>query len=119
MKTSVANDSTPRKLFIDFNLYTDGDPSFKNELINLMISDIQQLQHAMKDSVRQNNVELFRKICHKTNVTQTMLGDIELDAILHDFIESGTSFNEYFNREGARFTSLCENIIRSLNAEKL
>jgi hypothetical protein len=67
-----------RPLFIDFNVYTDGDEEFKKELIDSMIDNLEELQQALHLASQNNDAPLFSKVCHKIKATLHMLEDKEL-----------------------------------------
>jgi hypothetical protein len=94
-----------RPLFIDFNAYTDGDDEFKQELIESMVENLQELA----TSLQQANVEVYQKVCHKVKSTLVMLEDAELQ-LLVDGVKSTYSDT---NRKSA-LESICGAIINSL-----
>jgi hypothetical protein len=71
-----------RKLSIDFDLYTDGDPEFKSELIVLMLDNIKELQQSLNNAKENNDAEIFRKTCHKIKPTLSMIDDAEFNDII-------------------------------------
>ena len=113
MDTSKSETMLERALFIDFNLYAENDPDFKEELIELMIENLRELQQAYARSVEQLDPELFRKACHKVNTTLTMLEDRDLNAAVEDLKnpEVDKSRVHVFNK-------LTDAIITGLSAEK-
>jgi hypothetical protein len=102
-----------RTLLVDFELYADNDPEFKQELIALMIDNLTELHSAFKDSVKQNDPDIFRKSCHKMKTTLVMLEDPELDAIVIDLkqpdVEPGSI---------SRFGNVIAELIESLSEVK-
>jgi hypothetical protein len=114
MITSILPPAGSRPLFIDFDLYTDGDQDFKSELITLMIDNIRELQQSMKLASQQNNIDLFHKACHKVKPTISMLNDpafIQCIEGLNETDQNDTSGNM------TMFDVLCNDIIRSLEKE--
>jgi len=105
---------TKRKLFIDFDLYADNDPDFKQELIELMIDNLQELQQAYRLSAEQHDPQIFLKACHKVKTTLCMLEDIELQAVVEDLKHPGMTQDKVF-----LFNKLSAEIIASLLAEKV
>jgi hypothetical protein len=88
-----------RKLFIDFDSYTDGDREFKCELIKLMVNNIRDLHNSVKRFDFIFDIELSNKIVHQVKPTVCMLDDNGLlatllqlqtiaqhDEALHEFI---------------------------------
>lgn len=73
-----------RTLLVDFELYADNDPEFKQELIILMIDNLTELHSALKMSAKANEPDIFRKSCHKMKTTMVMLADSELNAVVED-----------------------------------
>jgi hypothetical protein len=71
-----------RKLSIDFDLYTDGDLEFKNELTLLMLDNIKELQQSLSEAAKANDSEIFRKVCHKVKPTLSMIDDAEFNDII-------------------------------------
>ncbi|MCD9015691.1 hypothetical protein [Parachryseolinea silvisoli] len=67
-----------RTLFIDFDLYTDGDEEFKQELIDSMIDNLVEMQQVLQEASQRNDAGLFQGVCHKIKPTLEMLADVEL-----------------------------------------
>jgi CheY-like chemotaxis protein len=84
MKNSDGDRASKRPLFIDFDLYTDGDHEFKIEFTQLMIDNLRELQEVVQSSLRQNNGKLFSATFHKVAATVEMLRDEELTEHLND-----------------------------------
>jgi hypothetical protein len=118
MKITTLTTAAPRKLSIDFDAYTDGEPEFKNELINLIIANLTELKQSLKTAIHENHVTLFKKTCHKVNVTLQMLADAELDETIQELASGNSLFAEHAKTKSTAFYSLCESIIKSLEAEK-
>jgi CheY-like chemotaxis protein len=53
------NEPGERKLFVDFNVYTDGDDEFKHELIHLMIQNMHELNHAVEQCCYEHTSEIL------------------------------------------------------------
>jgi hypothetical protein len=82
-KVAVEVAKAPTKpLSIDFDLYTDGDSDFKNELVVLMIDNIKELKQSLVEASKNNNPEVFRKVCHKVKPTLSMIDDAEYNDII-------------------------------------
>ncbi len=69
-----------RPLYIDFDLVTDGDASFKNELVVLMIDNLKELMEALTTAGQ--DAEPFHKVTHKIKPTIEMLNDAEFNAMI-------------------------------------
>ncbi len=89
MRTGVNNDQSKRPILVDFELYTDGDPEFKKELITLMIDNLSELKLAGRQSLEVQNTEVFSKACHKIKITLVMLADQELQAATEALTNQG------------------------------
>jgi hypothetical protein len=116
MNISILQSASNRPLFINFDQYTDGDNEFKKELIHLMIDNLKEIQHALKEATRNNDLEIFEKTCHKIKPTLSMLED-------KDFIESIQFIKAQFSntkdkeQSTSAFSTACDQIIRSLEKE--
>ena len=116
VKTPLQKESL-RTLSIDFNLYTDGDPKSKWQLIVLMIGNILELIQSLHLAIDQNNPEVFRKVYYKVKPTLSMLADAELMAVMDELK------NHSFNKKQEQniimiFHRLCESIIKGLEHEQ-
>jgi CheY-like chemotaxis protein len=67
-----------RRLFVDFDVYTDGDEEFKHELINLMIQNMHELNYAVEQTCYGHTSDILEKTVHKVKPTLCMLNDSEL-----------------------------------------
>jgi len=101
-----------RKLSIDFEVYTDGNSEFKQELIVLIIQNLRELDQALESGIHQP--DLLKKTIHKMAPTISMINDTDLSAILHikDDMNSDT-FQVRLNQ----FRTLCSEVIRNLEYE--
>jgi hypothetical protein len=104
---------TRRPLFIDFNLYTDGDPVFKSELIGMMIANLLELQQALDLSLKRRELSLYHTASHKINSTLNILADQEFITIVKE-IKTHSEDEENV----VRFNDLCSQIIASLETER-
>jgi len=105
--------SSVRPLFVDFKLHADDDPDFKLELIDLMISNLAELKTALVVSIKENNLEIYRRSCHKVKVSLTILNDLEFTDASEALKESDAGPAKI-----DRFNKLCDEIISSLTEEK-
>src|SRR5687768_11427869 len=84
------NNSYFKPLHIDFNLYTDGDEEFKQELVELMIENLQELQSSLHSANKENKVDIFSVCTHKIKVTLSMIDDKDVNELI-DEIKNGFS----------------------------
>jgi CheY-like chemotaxis protein len=106
-----------RPLFINFNLYTDGDPDFKKELISLLVGNISELQHSLL-SIAQTTSKIFLGVLHKVDSTVGMLCDQEFSQTLEEIKTMCImgQEGEPFHRKLNHFSGLCNQVIESLHA---
>ena len=104
--------SDKRPLYVDFDLYTDGDTGFKGELILLLIGNLRELLRAWQDATTQNSQEIFRLTSHKVKPTLSILNDIELTILVEDL-----NLRIFDTNTGLLFSRICEDIISSLEKE--
>lgn len=112
------NTSTPRPLAIDLDLYTEGDPDFKRELISHLIANLRELQRTLPDLDPNASIN-FIKVLHKVKATVTMLNDIEFMETVEEIKASIISNQplEFFKRKLGLLSGLCDQVIESLTAE--
>lgn len=117
MKSFLASQQINRPLFVDFELYAEGDAEFKKELITHMISNLAELKQELQVAISQNDLKIFRVACHKYHTTVSMLADPGLDAAIESIKEgiSGPDAEEKIER----FNFLCMVITKSLEKEQL
>ena len=103
-----------RQLFIDFDLYTEDDPDFKKELIELMLRDVLELQQSLQLAVEANDVSMYRNACHKMNSTLTILDDQELLSLVGEIKKDlqNSELTGSFNR-------ICSEIVNSLKMNQM
>jgi hypothetical protein len=104
-----------KTLTIDFSLYTDDDPSFKNELVLMMIDNIKELVESFASAKTANDMTEFRKTCHKVMSTLSIIDDQDLIAVI-ERLKNPANGNEG-NELAAIFKNLCANIIDILTGE--
>jgi len=107
MNTSIPSTGT-HKRFGQLDLYADGDPDFRQVLINLMINNLAELRRSIT-----MELAVFRKACHKMKTTLAMLGSRELS----DIVEELNHRIEGQDRIDT-FDKLCGDSIKSLWEEK-
>jgi CheY-like chemotaxis protein len=117
----ASGDRAMRPLFIDFDLYTDGDAAFKLEFTQLMIDNLQELQQSIQQSLRSKNGELFSLKYHKVAATIEMLSDAELTEgldILRDHFKGTLVLSpDSLQAKGEMLQGLLGMIMRSLALE--
>ncbi|MBA4055989.1 MAG: hypothetical protein C0490_14840 [Marivirga sp.] len=113
MNTRTNVSTSKRTLFIDFEMYADNDPEFKQELIALMIDNLNELHKAYGTSVKQKDPEIFRKACHKVKTTLVMLEDPEIDAVVEDLKKPDVDPGNI-----SRFENIIAELVESLLGEK-
>ena len=105
--------SSFRPLFIDFKLHADNDPDFKLELIELIIGNLQELKSGFEAAQKENNPDIYKRVCHKVKVSLTILNDQEFTDTIEELkkpMPAQAKIN-LFNR-------LCDDIVQSLQEEK-
>ena len=120
MVSTLQKGLSPRPLYLNYELYTDGDAAFKGELSAMMIENIQELRQSLHDAISQQQPDIFQKACHKTKVALHMLEDQEftdtteeIKSKLHHLDKTGNSFSEQI----ALFDALSDAVIYSLELE--
>jgi hypothetical protein len=101
-----------RTLFADFDLHTEGDSAFKNELIILMIANVLELQRAVDFSLGAFDELRFASVCHKVLTTMRILNDRDFTGMVDEIRRDGKNTHNLL-----RFDSLCAQVISSLQAE--
>lgn len=92
----------------NLELHSDGDATFRSELITLMISDLKDLREAFKEAIQTSCPDLFFEIVHKIKVTLEILcGDRLIEVVNH---------SQLFLHEDD-FIHLCEELISALRTE--
>ena len=107
----AATGSVLKPLTIDFDVFTEGDEEFKQELILLMIDNMKELQQSLESSAK-----VFRNICHKVKSTLSMLEDSELENLIKDLEDEHLSPEVKAFKAGL-FDNMCTDIIKNLEKE--
>jgi PAS domain S-box-containing protein len=68
----------------DLNIYAQSDPVFKRELAGLLIKNIEELVESLTLSIKNNDADIYRKACHKSMTTISLLGDQEFSSLVED-----------------------------------
>jgi CheY-like chemotaxis protein len=109
----------PRPLRIRFDLYADSDDDFKIELINLMMTNILELQHACYKAFYVGDSRTYQTISHKVKSTLILLDDKEFMFLVDELKQA---FNRNVKQEQiqdtvTRFNFLSESILKTLENE--
>ena len=115
MSTSTESSSN-RPLKIDFELYTDGDPEFKQELVVLMIDNLIELKQSLKIDHVLQDLEGFRKVSHKIKPTLSMLDDQEFTDTI-ELLKDTTIEASQRKDAAVLLHKICDAIIKSLKAD--
>jgi hypothetical protein len=102
------------RLSIDFEIYTDGNCEFKQELVVLMIQNLRELDQALESGARHQ--DHLKKTIHKMAATISMINDPELMAIL-PFMKQTDLDNDVLQAVLNEFRVHCDAIIRCLEYE--
>lgn len=108
-----------RPLYINFDLYTEGDQEYKKELGSLIITSLGEFKQSLSASIHENNPQIFLRACHKATVVVTMLEDKEFSMIIEGLekdIVNGDK-DEDFNTRSKQFQNICDSIINGLTIE--
>ena len=97
-----------KSIFIDFDLYTDGDEEFKQELISLIIDNIKELLWALD-----KGVPIFKKVAHKIKSTVAIINDADLDCLIIVLSDESIDQTEKLSKANM-LTIQCDNIIKYL-----
>ncbi|MEX1241105.1 MAG: hypothetical protein WEB30_15380 [Cyclobacteriaceae bacterium] len=108
-----------RQLYIDFDVYTEGDQEYKMELVLLLIDNLIEFRQTLTDSIQQNNSRLFLDACHKATVTLSMLEDKELNELIEELKRNILEIHKVsrWMMRLDRFQDVCDLIIISLRKE--
>jgi hypothetical protein len=104
----------PRKLSIDFELYTEGDLQLKKELVTMMIQNVRELDHALEYAVLRP--EQLKKTIHKIVPTISIINDYEFAEVL----QIPKRLNDdplTFAAELNRFRIQCKEVVTCLEHE--
>ncbi len=110
-KPEVNEEKVPnaKLLNIDFDLYTDGDQEFKIELIDLMISNLKEMQWSLG-----MDPEVFKKVCHKIKSTISILDCDILNRMIEDL--NRADLKDRCSKANL-INAMCDNIIKNLEED--
>lgn len=117
METAHAS-SEFRPLHVPFENYTDGNPRYKLELIQLIMANLRELQNAIHRAYHLKEFYLYQNASHKVKSSIALLNDQELTSSF-DYIKS--IFKNKDSDPGIervnKFIRLLADIIKSLDNE--
>ncbi|GHN02184.1 hypothetical protein WSM22_36730 [Cytophagales bacterium WSM2-2] len=108
-----------RPLFVNFDLHTDGNADFKDELLPLLISNLEELQEAIVKAGVLSDAKVLRKALHKAKTVTTMLNDPDLNRSAQEInthCSAGTPVAS-FQRELDYLYNICGQVRESLIME--
>ena len=79
---TVKTETLSKELYIDFDLYTEGDPDFKKELALLLVSNLSELRLELYRAIAENSQDVFLCATHKAKVALSMLDDPDLTSVV-------------------------------------
>jgi CheY-like chemotaxis protein len=102
----------------NFDLHTDGDSTFKRELLISLIENIRELKQSLQISLKTNNSEVFLKTCNKVSTSIDILNS-------RDLMETIKSLTAHFMNQAVvslkekiiLFDNLCDYLVRTLQHE--
>ncbi|MEO5979887.1 MAG: hypothetical protein ABIS36_13385 [Chryseolinea sp.] len=97
-----------RIITIDFDQFSENDPAFKRQMIDLMIENLEELESAYYQSSNSNDPSFLSKAYHKVKTTLVMLNDEELDAVIEDLKnpDAGSAAISHYKKIRAEITSI-------------
>jgi CheY-like chemotaxis protein len=109
----------PRPLRIKFDLYADSEPDFKSELVELMISNVTELQYACYRTFYTGELKLFQTVAHKIKSTLILLDDREFAYVIDDLKQAFQAENSpnVIQEKINRFNYMSESILKTLTRE--
>lgn len=105
-----------RPLFVNFDLYTQGDADYKKELISLLIGNLDELQRALSNVGSQDGLKVLTHVFHKIKVAVSILNDPELTRVLEEVKLNcvGTDAVQFIQHKLKYLSALCGYIKESL-----
>jgi hypothetical protein len=105
-----------RKLNINFNVYTDGDEGFKQELAALMINNMDELGRSVEQACERGGNDALHRVIHKVKPTLGMLNDLEIIETIEKLKNTDIK-DTAFQKLKKQFNSLNQQIISALRKE--
>ncbi|HEX5168261.1 MAG TPA: hypothetical protein VFW11_03755 [Cyclobacteriaceae bacterium] len=103
---------TERPLMAKLEAYTDDDPAFLLELIQLMILNLRELQESLG-----SDTTAFAQAAHKSKSTLTILDDPEVNALVKTLKCAGIKNDAGVTDEADLLFQLIERLIKDLENE--
>jgi response regulator RpfG family c-di-GMP phosphodiesterase len=105
-----------RPLFVNFDLYTQGDADYKKELISLLIDNLDELQRSISNASSQDGLKTLNHVFHKIKIAISILNDPELTRVLEEVKVNcvGTDAIQFIQHKLRYVDTLCERIKESL-----
>jgi CheY-like chemotaxis protein len=109
----------PRPLSLRFSAYTEG-PAMKVELVDLMLSNLNELQRAVYKTYYTNDVRFIQSAYNKVKSTLLLLDDREYMYVIEDLKDSYVHGLEKTESQTKirKFDRLTHSIIKTLDTEK-
>lgn len=73
-----------RRLGVDFDLYTEGDPDFKREFVSLLLKNLEELKTALTMALQAKDAGVYSKAVHKVRTSIFILGDSEFSSLIDE-----------------------------------
>jgi CheY-like chemotaxis protein len=113
-KQSIANPLEK----IDFEALTEGDVSFKCELLCSIIDNLLELKQSLEDTLLVQEPQLFIKTSHKVAPTLDILNDDDLSKSVESLKAQLTSLAfGSVNAMSKKFNTFCDHFIQALHHE--
>lgn len=93
--------------------YSDGDATFKRELAGHLINNIEELKHALHESLKKNDEKIFGEACHKIATTLNMLADTALLTTIAK-LKKQVGNSSVSTSDIEEFETRCQNLINQL-----
>jgi CheY-like chemotaxis protein len=103
---------------IDFDLLTEGDTSFKCELLCSLIDNLQELKQSLEHTLTEQKPQVFISTSHKVAPTLDILNDNDLNKSVESLkTELGSSAFGSVGAMSKKFYSFCDQFIQALHRE--
>jgi CheY-like chemotaxis protein len=116
---ALASNIDPRPLRIKFDLYNGSDDGFKAELVQLMMNNIQELQHSCYKAFYSGETRAYQIVAHKVKSTLILLDDREFMYLVDDLKHAFqiAERQSILKEKVVRFNCLTEGIMKTLENE--
>jgi CheY-like chemotaxis protein len=103
---------------IDFDLLTEGDTSFKCELLCSLIDNLQELKQSLEHTLSEQKPQVFISTSHKVAPTLDILNDKDLHRSVESLkTELGSSAFGSVGAMSKKFYTFCDQFIQALHRE--